>query len=345
MNPVNQLMTIASIAMLVMPIGACTMANSRSTRTTFEQEDALFLQAQEMQCQSLNQAGKPIRYALPKSPYPMSIGSSGQPLKGQHFYASSHVLLLAGSIDAKHAVVLIGGIHDSYRYFNSWIPLLTQPDTMVLGWDHDTQSMNMAASANLLAQDLLQLNDRGITSITLIAHSIGGLIAKGAVDTLSRTKHAALFQHIDLDTFGTPWGGFAILDIAMIVPGSAIISRMFGYPMAAELMPGSDYLTSLAQAMPSNGTMHVYVGNKDNIALPLVFASRQRYERNEGNAATVTIIDNLTHDSYHQALPLVELMQQQAFNSNSPAPLSHFVILRSECSIRMPVLTQTAMKH
>ncbi len=216
--------------------------------------------------------------------------------------------ILKESSQVTRAVLLVGGIHDNYHYFDNWITALTGPDRVVLGWDHDYRSMMLSDSARSLAHDLGRLRQAGITDVLILAHSIGGLVAKGAIDEMARNGQAPAFSALNLHAFGTPWGGFAILRFTLGVPGSIAISKAFGYPMAKELRPGSDYLASLAQPLPPNGSLHLYVGNADRVALPARSATRRHYAQIEAHATTITTIDRFQHDDYNKAPALVQLV-------------------------------------
>lgn len=213
---------------------------------------------------------------------------------------------IAGNSRATHAVILIGGIHDTYRYFEGWENALASRDNLVLGWDHDHRSMPMAQSAVLLARDIDSLGTAGITNVTLVAHSIGGLVAKGAIDALSRSGEAHAFNHINLHALGTPWAGFRVMRFALSVPGSRFLSTLAGYPMAFELSPDSDFLASVRTPMPANGKLHLYHGDGDNVALPAGTRMKSAYALLEAQAATITTIEGFRHNDYKYALALAD---------------------------------------
>jgi hypothetical protein len=217
--------------------------------------------------------------------------------------------LLAGDPYARRAIILVAGIHDTYRYFDGWIDALGKGGDAVFGWDHDHRFMTMAQSAAVLAQDIRALGEHGATDIELIAHSIGGLVAKAAIDILSRAGAAPSFDRLDLQALGTPWGGFALVEYALLVPGSTAISKALGYPMAAELQPDSAFLAGLARPMPANGRMHIYVGDADHVALPFMSATRSRYASIEAYASMVTMIEGLGHGDYGRAPVFADVMK------------------------------------
>lgn len=162
-----------------------------------------------------------------------------------------------------HAVILVGGIHETSHYFDRWVPALASPDTVVFDWGHNHQSMSMGEGAKLLAARISELRTRGITGVTIVAHSMGGLIAKGAIDELSRNGEAQDVAHLEIWVFGTPWVGYALADLASFFPAAETISFAIGYPMGPDIGPHSDYMRSLAQPMPANGVLRIYLGTDD----------------------------------------------------------------------------------
>lgn len=197
-----------------------------------------------------------------------------------------------------HAVILVGGIHETSHYFDGWVPALAAPDTVVLGWDHDHQTTSMKESARLLARRISELSAQGITDVTIVAHSMGGLVAKGAIDELSRRGEAERFAHLEIRAFGTPWGGYAFADMVPFLPGSETISTAIGYPMGPDIGPHSDYMKNLAQPMPANGELHIYLGTADNIARPEGARTKERYKSIEARAVSVMDIEGFNHVAY-----------------------------------------------
>jgi len=208
---------------------------------------------------------------------------------------------LSGDSSATHAVILVGGIHSNHDYFQSWVPALSSKENVVLGFDHDHQAMPMREAAASLAGAIKELKEQGVTDITIVAHSMGGLVAKGAVDELSRSGAAGEFNSVDLHALGTPWGGFAVGDLARYTPGSEFISKAVGFPMGPEIGPGSDYMKSLAQPMPANGEFHIYKGDIDNVATPAMDSTKDRYASIERNAASATDMVGFGHNDYKKA--------------------------------------------
>lgn len=235
-------------------------------------------------------------------------GGHGSPMGAARLPSEKFEVISPGR-GATHAVILVGGIHGSYHFFDKWVPELASEDTVVLGWDHSHQAMSMAEAAHLLAQEIFALRKQGITAVTLVAHSMGGLVSKGAVDELSRTGRALDFDALELQAFGTPWGGFAIATLVGVLPGSEYFSRAMGYPMAKDIGPNSMYMQSLAQPMPINGKLRMYVGTTDDVALPGAWSTKARYASIEVLASASVLLNNFSHDAYN-SVPAYRLNQE-----------------------------------
>lgn len=222
--------------------------------------------------------------------------------------------LLSGGSKATHAIILIGGIHNTYHYFDAWVPKLSSPYNAVIGWNHDHQSMSMTAASKELACKISDLKYQGYKSVSIIAHSMGGLVAKGAIDNLTLSGKAGDFTRLDLWTLGTPWGGFALADLTLIAPGSEAISQSIGYPMGPDIGPSSSFMQRLAQPMPKNGSLRIYIGSKDDVAKPEIFTTINRYKSISQLAESTTVVKDAAHDDYNLSAP--EDLIRMASNPN-----------------------------
>ena len=202
-----------------------------------------------------------------------------------------------------HAVILVGGVYDDFQYWNSWRDQLAGPNNVVLGYDHDARTESMPKSAHNLAADIQSLKEQGITDVTVVAHSLGCLISKGALDDLTRSGHAADFQHIDLQAFGAPLGGFVAADLANELPGGHLFSNLFDRASSPDLGPHSDYMKSLTQPLSPNMDLHMYVGTDDTLVRPEASSTKALYSAIESQASTVTVIEGLGHVDYNSVGP------------------------------------------
>lgn len=205
---------------------------------------------------------------------------------------------ISGETPAKSAIVVIGGIHDTYEHFKSWNKDLSAPDTLVVGFDHDHQSSTMTEASRKLANAIEALQVFGVEEVTVVAHSMGGLVGKAALDHLAESGVASRFTSIDFHAMGTPWGGFALAGI----PGSSYFGPKIGYPMSGEMSPGSDFMERLSKtSWPDNMSFTVYQGSADNVSLPSVLATHERYDEITGRADVIVTLEGYNHTDYVRA--------------------------------------------
>lgn len=209
--------------------------------------------------------------------------------------------LLSGDEHAHKAVILVGGINNNYTYFSEWKDSLSAKDTAVMGFDHDHRSENMKTGAHNLAEAISALKEKGFDEVTVVAHSMGGLVSKGALNEMVSNGSSENFKHIEMHSFGTPWGGFAAADLAIVTPAAQTISNAIGFPMGPEIGPHSDYMKSLAQEWPKNMEFHVYSGTTDNVATPKASSTIERYDEITGKANSFVMLEGFKHPDYVEA--------------------------------------------
>jgi hypothetical protein len=228
---------------------------------------------------------------------------------------------LSSGNNPTHAVILVGGIYDDFQYWKPWQDKLAGPDTVVMGYDHDARTESMPQSAKHLAADIEALKERGITDVTVVSHSLGGLISKGALDEMVRNGHAADFKNVDLQAFGAPIGGFVMGDLADVMPGGRLISNLIDRPAGPDIGPHSDFMKSLAQPWPENMNLHLYVGSEDTLVRPEASSTKAQYDTIEANAKTVTVIEGLGHVDYNSIGP-------EILNASRGEPVQGFQSVR-----------------
>lgn len=108
--------------------------------------------------------------------------------------------------------------------------------------------LRLDKSANALSSAMLLLKQRhGFERIYVVAHSMGGLVSRGAIQrtvTLAGTNFIPHFV-----TISTPWGGHQAAELA-------VKHLKFPVPSWRDMAPGSEYLTEIfSQPLPA-GTRH-----------------------------------------------------------------------------------------
>ncbi|WP_415061355.1 esterase/lipase family protein [Bdellovibrio sp.] len=114
--------------------------------------------------------------------------------------------IFENSIPSKEgAVVLVHGMSGSIHNFSSLLfstSELTQYSLFYFAYDDMHRSLRL--SAQDLAEELRKLND---SQITLIAHSMGGVVARAALDILAKDTSSSVLPRIHLIAVYTPWHG------------------------------------------------------------------------------------------------------------------------------------------
>ena len=163
--------------------------------------------------------------------------------------------------ETNYAVVLIHGLDDPGWIWKDVSTPLRDAAHTVLRFEYPNDQP-IAASANVLADRLRDLKARGVDRISIVAHSMGGLVAR---DVLTRAEHyncdgegGERFPAIDrLIMVGTPNHGTSMAHMRRLGEWRENVVRFFreGIPIegnidghgeaATDLLPDSDFLTGL----------------------------------------------------------------------------------------------------
>jgi pimeloyl-ACP methyl ester carboxylesterase len=146
------------------------------------------------------------------------------------------VSLLEDYQPEKTPVLFIHGASGSPRDFQYLIEHLDR--TRYQPWVYSYPSgLRLELSAYTLARVLDEMHHRlGFSHLVIVAHSMGGLVARGAVDrVMSRSTHRYVDQLI---TLSTPWGGHE--DAGVGIQRSPVV-----VPVWHDMAAGSAYLSGL----------------------------------------------------------------------------------------------------
>ena len=108
--------------------------------------------------------------------------------------------------------------------------------------------MRLDKSANALSSAILLLKQRhGFNRLDVVAHSMGGLVSRGAIQrTISLTGTNFIPHFI---TISTPWGGHQAAELA-------VKHLSFPVPSWRDMAPGSDYQKDILSRPLPAGTQH-----------------------------------------------------------------------------------------
>jgi pimeloyl-ACP methyl ester carboxylesterase len=205
----------------------------------------------------------------------------------------------------KLPVIFVYGISGSPQ---DWRPMIEALDTTkVQPWFyHYPGGMRVERSANGLVSEILLLKRRyHLPKVAIVAHSMGGILTYGAIQSLAEQAGTNFVSHYV--TISVPWGGHE---------AAAKGVQRLNYPVPSwrDMEPGSDYLRSmLSHPLPASTKHDLIFGFKSTggIGLP------------DDNDGTVGVGSQLV------------LQVQEAAHRVYGLPLSHSEILRSPDTRRL----------
>jgi pimeloyl-ACP methyl ester carboxylesterase len=182
-------------------------------------------------------------------------------------------------------VLLLHGLDEPGQIFNDLAPALAQAGYAVARFDYPNDQ-SPAVSADLLGESLAALGARGTQHVDLVAHSMGGLVARDALtrdtiyngdgsvdianDSLPKVDRLIL---VGTPNLGSPWARLrAIGEIREQIvryresgsydPRQLLTFLSDGLGDAGEdLLPGSDFLAELnARPLPQNVEITTIIG-------------------------------------------------------------------------------------
>ncbi|MCB9876782.1 MAG: alpha/beta fold hydrolase [Planctomycetes bacterium] len=148
---------------------------------------------------------------------------------------------------ARIPVVFVHGINAAPGDFAQLAPGIDRERFQVWLFQYPS-GLRLASVEAALASSLLQLREHHeVPRVAIVAHSMGGLVARGAIRALA--KEAAQDFVARLVTVSTPWGGHQAATIGV---------EALRHPVPAwrDMVPGSDYLRELLVAPLPEGLRH-----------------------------------------------------------------------------------------
>jgi hypothetical protein len=202
--------------------------------------------------------------------------------------------------DPASAAILIGGIDDSWTRLAGWVPLQS-PGQRVVGFAYDHKRTDLATNAQRLEVEMLGLQREGVRRLSITAYSMGGWIAKAALDRMTADGTIAEFESVQLVALATPWGGFERANIAWHLrffptPGLArTLSRVMERPMGFEVGSATPFIHALRAPLPAHVAFYVCEGGADEVATPRTWRERENYEAVAALARRRIRIPGATH--------------------------------------------------
>jgi alpha/beta hydrolase family protein DUF900 len=191
---------------------------------------------------------------------------------------------IARDADPAEAVVLLGGVNESWLGLAAWVPVHVAARRQVFGYAYDQGKDDLETSARGLAEALDGLSARGVRRLHVTAYSMGGWVAKAALDGMAVDGAIAAFDSIELTTLATPWGGFHRANVVWrlrAVPTRSCaraFARAIGKPMGFEVGSRTPFVRARRAVLPRRVTFRVFEGAADEIATPRTAEERENYE-------------------------------------------------------------------
>ena len=244
------------------------------------------------------------------APRPLFAGGSAHGLTP---VTSEEAAAAAG--DREEAAVLLGGINDTWRSLDGWAPRHAAAGRRVLGYTYDQSRDDLETSARFFAGALVSLSDQGVRRLHITAYSMGGWVAKAALDRMAADGSVARFESIELTAIATPWGGFGRANVAWRLrhfPTARLaraLSRWIGKPMAFEVGSRTPFVRSRRTPLPPTVLFRVFEGECDETATPRNGEERANYEAVVGLASARVFVGGARHADMRHMSVLVDAAQ------------------------------------
>ena len=256
-----------------------TTVVQKSSGTTLNVFDVLETTAQQ---------NKPVSFELNIKDYKLGVATERLLMKPLHVV-----------LHPKNAVIFVGGVGNNFDYWDKeWVDAEKADDTLIVGFNDNHKNRKMKKSAEALSDYLSTLEKAGIQNVRIVAHSMGGLVVREALNLTNDKGILKSFQSVDFHAFGTPWGGFNASNFALMTPGMGYFEEKYDIPMAREMAPMSEFMKNLSRPLPENATTTLYHGSKDDTATPEMDGTKARYASIKGSATNFVQVEGAEHDDY-----------------------------------------------
>ena len=146
----------------------------------------------------------------------------------------------------KTPLVLVHGITSSPPMWESLIKSIDTTRYQIMLY-HYPSAEPLSKSSYYLREALIDINNRNNSKISILAHSMGGLVARGAIQYLSIEERSFIDLFL---TMSTPWGGNTGAQFA--VNSAPIVA-----PVWKDLTPESQFLTTIFKEKLTANIQHI----------------------------------------------------------------------------------------
>jgi len=216
---------------------------------------------------------------------------------------------------AKKSIVLVHGINDSPRVFESLVNAIDDDYQLLLF--HYPSAAPLRHTSDKLSNALngLVLRDQ-IPQLDILAHSMGGLVSKGVIDQSNEELRKRMRLFISI---ASPYGGHA---------GAAWgLKSPFIAPVWYAMAPGSEYLEKIAKLDLSKGPEH-----------HLIYTySHERDGKRENDDGVVTVESQLVESAKDNATAIYGIADNHVGAVSNPCTLTLLTAILQDGTTRATV--------
>lgn len=208
------------------------------------------------------------------------------------------------NIESKKAVVFVGGVNDTYHFWDKHIDSLKDKDVLVIGYEgvggkgsspHNVEYMDQ--NAKHIADGIKKLQESGINDIQIVAHSLGGVVSKKALHILEDSNSLDEKSKIKFTAVSSPLGGFALAAPGEYLPLFSQISKAAKIAMASDMSPMGNFYQSISRPIPSQIESRMIQSLDDKTAQPESMLTEYRYNKvADGFKEKITLEGNGDHE-------------------------------------------------
>jgi hypothetical protein len=220
-----------------------------------------------------------------------------------------------GRAGVSDTAVLIGGMDGSWRSLDGWAAEHAYAGRRVCGYDYEPGRQTMSEAAAGLESYLDALESSGTRRLYITAYSMGGWIAKAALDSMVRRGAIQRYERVELVALGTPWGGYTRGNLPWHLrwfPLPAVargIARVVQRPMAFEVGASSTFVRERQAPLPGNVDFVICEGGADQVAGPRTAEERANYAAVVDIATRLVSVPGASHEDIRRAASLAGVLR------------------------------------
>lgn len=168
------------------------------------------------------------------------------------------LLRLAGGDPARPPLVLVHGLNGSGADVRDIAARFLAQGRPVHVFVYDSEGQSVTRSSTLLAHELTRLRaTTGSPRLDLVGHSMGGLVARAALNELD----APGFEAVNLRMLDSPVEAMAHGVPGWLYPIAAFFMRLLGFRAQIDMMSRSDFFANLHRPLPAGTDVRLHMSS------------------------------------------------------------------------------------